>query len=200
MKTKFEIPLTSDQSLKGINLFAVDDYLRSIQSVEDRKAMVMKIGFSASRRAAYEKKNQLPRGAVELAQMLDDRRYREMQEKLTKSWTSVSAQAAPPEELSLYYREAATITLGLSQLYPEAFNFLLQYSLLTQRNRHQFLGDHRFSAEYRVQMVTSWCPSTTPVNCNIFINVGVVALLAIAIGAVALIAIAVAVCFFGPGW
>lgn len=220
MSPRFEIPVSVDDSLSKINLFAVDDYLRSIQSEADRRKLIAKVGYSAAKRSAYEKKNQLPHGAVEVAMMMDDRRFRELNNLLAKQLSTVSSGGAKPEVLAKFYQDSASISMGLAQLYPDAQDFFLQHWLLSQRNHKHFLGDHRFSSEYRMQLVSSWCPSLSPVNCNILVNLGILLNVgiianvgvglnviaaanigvAINVAAAVYLFVAVAVCFFGAGW
>lgn len=196
MKQRLELPTSVDETLKKVNLFAVDDYLRLIQSEEDRQRLILRVGYSPEKRRAYEKRHQLPRGAVEAAMMIEDQRYKELNRLLVAQMTAATQEGSSPEKLAEFYQRATSISLGLSKLYPEAQDFFLQHLLLRQSNHRHFLGDHRFSNEYRLQLVSSWCPSLTPVNCNVWINLGIL----LNVVAIALLAIAAAVCFFGPGW
>ena len=220
MSQRFEIPVSVDETLSQINLFAVDDYLRSIQSESDRKKLISRVGYSATKRAAYEKKHQLPRGAVEVAMMMDDRRFKQLNTMLAQQLAQASSEGAKPEVLAKFYQEASSMSMGLAQLYPDAQDFFLQHWLLSQRNHRHFLGDHRFSSEYRMQLVSSWCPSLSPVNCNILVNLGIllnVGIIAnvgvglnviaaanigvyINVAAAVFLFVAAAVCFFAAGW
>lgn len=214
------MPVDVDETLKQVNLFAVDDYLRLIQSEEDRKRLIMKVGYTPQKRRAYEKRHQLPRGAVEVAMMMEDQRFKELNALLVQHLTQATGEGAKPEALAEFYQRANSISIGLAKLYPEAQDFFLQHWLLSQRNHRQFVGDYRFSNEYRLQMVSSWCPSLSPVNCNILVNlgillnVGIIANVGVGLNVIAAANIGVylnvaaavflfawaAVCFFAAGW
>ena len=63
MKSRFEIPIPSPT----YDIFAVDDFLRKIQSREEREKLIESVGISKMARDAFEQTNGLPGGAVELA-------------------------------------------------------------------------------------------------------------------------------------
>ncbi|HAB17774.1 MAG TPA: hypothetical protein PLX89_06360 [Verrucomicrobiota bacterium] len=220
MKTRFEMPVSVDDTLKQINLFAVDDYLRLIQSEGDRRRLILRLGYSPEKRRAYEKRHQLPRGALEVAMMMEDSRFKELNALLVRQLTRATGESAKPADLAEFYQRANSISVGLAKLYPEAQDFFLQHWLLSQSNHRHFLGDHRFSNEYRLQLVSSWCPSLSPVNCNILVNlgillnVGIIANVGVGLNVIAAANIGVylnvaaavflfawaAVCFFAAGW
>jgi len=161
MNTRFEIPI--DPS--AYNLFAVDDYLRSIRTSEDRQKLIRSVGYSAQRRERYERKHGLPRGAVELAMMAEDKRVKELSDKLAqKFWLGVE-QKRTPQELKEFYLEVDSMSAGLRALYPEAIQFLRQYGVLSQRNKTTYYGDYQFGNEYRI-MLANTCPGPPPDPCN----------------------------------
>jgi hypothetical protein len=101
---------------------------------------------------------------------------------------------------------------GLTRRYPEAMDFLLQYSILNDRNRRRFVGDYKFSPEYQLQMV-NWCPPpgaapglncntaiNLSINVNLGVNVNVATNIKVAINIAAWVFIGVSVCFFVAGW
>ena len=116
MNRRFEIPIDP----VAYNLFAIDDYLRSIRTPEDRKKLIRKVGYSAELRDAYERKHGLPRGAVELAMMTEDRRVKEMSDKLAQRLAGRAGKEMSPQESRQLYLEVDSIMTGLRSLYPEA--------------------------------------------------------------------------------
>lgn len=159
--TRFEIPI--DPS--AYNLFAIDDYLRSIRTSEDRQKLIRSVGYSAKRRDAYEKRHGLPRGAIELAMMAEDQRVKELSDKLAqKFWLGVEEKRTP-QELKAFYLEVDSISAGLRALYPDAIQFLRQYGVLSQRNKTTFYGDYQFGNDYRI-LLAATCPGPPPDDCN----------------------------------
>jgi hypothetical protein len=217
---RMNIPV--DEILSEINLFAVDDYLRLIQSPEERRDLILTIGYSPRKRAAFERKHQLPRGAIELAMLLHDRQFKELNSMLLRELNEMN-QVEDPKEISparyeAFYQRVYAMASGLTRRYPEAMDFLLQYSILNERNRRHFAGDYKFSPEYQLQMVNFCPPPGAPgglncntainlsvnlnlgVNVNIGANVNAVANIKVAINIAAWIFIGVSVCFFAAGW
>lgn len=163
MNKRFEIPIDP----VAYNLFAIDDYLRSIRTSEDRQKLIREVGYSPERRDVFERKHGLPRGAVELAMMTEDRRVKEMSEKLTRRLAGRAGQQLTPQESRQLYLEVDSIMTGLRALYPEAIQFLKHYSALAQRNKATFYGDYQFGNDYRimianVQRVAVTCPGPPP--------------------------------------
>lgn len=174
MKKRFEIPITPGDGLSEINLFAVDDYLREMSSRGARRKLIETAGATPESRAAYEEKNGLPHGAVELVMLMEDKRIRELEATLMARMPELADRNAKPEVIEEFYRQAFSIARGMQQLYPEASSFMVQYAALSQRNRQRFMGDYGFSNEYKLQRV-AWCfPSCDGgLNCNTAINVNV---------------------------
>ncbi len=154
---RFEIPI--DPS--AYNLFAIDDYLRSIRTPEDRKKLIREVGLSAQARAAFERRSGLPRGAVELAMMTEDKRVQAMSEKLAQRLGDSAGKPMSPQDARKFYLEVDSIMSGLRTLYPEAIHFLKEYSALAQRNKTTFYGDYQFSNDYRI-MLANTCPGPNP--------------------------------------
>jgi hypothetical protein len=163
MNRRFEIPIDP----VAYNLFAIDDYLRNIRTSEDRKQLIRKVGYSANLREAYERKHGLPRGAVELAMMSEDRRVQEIGDKLSKRLAGRAGKEMSPQETKQLYLEVDSIMTGLRALYPDAVHFVKEYSALAQRNKTTFYGDYHFGNDYRimvanVQRVAVTCPGPPP--------------------------------------
>lgn len=172
MKKRFEIPLTADDGLKDINLFAVDDFLRLMASAAERQKLIRTAGASRATREAYEKKHGLPFGAVELVMLMEDKRFQELDRLLRKRLPELADKNTSPEKVEEIYRESFSLGRGLKQLYPDASDFLLQYSVLSHRNRQRFMADFGFSNEYKLQMASFCFPSCDGgLNCNTNINV-----------------------------
>jgi hypothetical protein len=161
MTRRFEIPI--DPS--AYNLFAIDDYLRSIRTAEDRQKLIRSVGYSPQLREAYERRHGLPRGAVEVAMMAEDSRVKELSEKFSQRFWVAVEQKASPQELKQFYLEVESMSSGLRALYPEAVEFLRQYGMLSQRNKSTFYGDYQFGNEYRI-MLANTCPGPPPDDCN----------------------------------
>jgi hypothetical protein len=161
MNSRFEIPIDAS----AYNLFAVDDYLRSIRTPEDRQKLIRSVGYSSRLREEYERRHGLPRGAVEVAMMAEDKRVKELSEKLSqKFWVAVE-QKVSAQEMKQFYLEVESMSTGLRSLYPEAVHFLKQYGMLSQRNKRTFYGDYQFGNEYRI-MLANTCPGPPPDPCN----------------------------------
>jgi len=162
MNNRFEIPIGTSQ----YNLFAIDDYLRSIRTPEERQKLIQSVGYSARMREEYEARNGLPRGAVEMAMMAEDRRVKELSEKLSNRIAAGVCDQLSAQEAKQFYLEVDSIMGGLRALYPEAISFLRQYGLMAQRNKATFYGDYQFGNEYRVMMANT-CPGPPPPDpCN----------------------------------
>ena len=161
MNGRFEIPIDSS----AYNLFAIDDYLRSIRTAEDRQKLIRSVGYSPELREEYEQRRGLPRGAVELAMMAEDKRVKELSDKLSQRfWVGVEKNFTP-QEVKQFYLEVDSMSAGLRALYPEAVQFLKQYGMLSQRNKSTFQGDYQFGNEYRI-MLANTCPGPPPDDCN----------------------------------
>lgn len=170
MNKRFEIPIEPE----GFSLFAIDDYLRSIRSPEERQKLIRTVGYSAEKREAYERKHGLPRGAVELAVMAEDKRITELNEMLAKKLVALQNSDAGPDAVRQVYMEVGSKAAGIKALYPEAMQFLMQYSAMTRRTAAAFRGDYRFGNEYKiiqVQCSPSNANSSSPVNVNVWVNV-----------------------------
>jgi hypothetical protein len=166
MKRRFEMPVEPGRC----NTFAIDDYLRSLQSPEKRKELIATVGYSSELREAYEKTHELPRGAVQLAMMAEDRRLKDLNKKLVKRFTDLQGKKQDPGEVRAVLMEFQSVGAGLQSLYPEAVHFLMQYSALAQRNKASFQGDWRFSSDYKILVAASNCPWWYP-NVRIATNV-----------------------------
>jgi hypothetical protein len=205
-----------DSILSGINLFAVDDYLRSIQRDEDRRNLILSVGYSPEKRQRYEQERQLPRGAIELAMMLEDRQFKELNSVLMAEMNAMNqveeGEKVSSDRYETFYQRVYAMASGLTRRYPEAMDFLLQYSILNDRNRRRFVGDYKFSPEYQLQMV-NWCPPpgaapglncntaiNLSINVNLGVNVNVATNIKVAINIAAWVFIGVSVCFFVAGW
>jgi hypothetical protein len=205
-----------DSILSGINLFAVDDYLRSIQRDEDRRNLILSVGYSPEKRQRYEQERQLPRGAIELAMMLEDRQFKELNSVLMVEMNAMNqveeGEKVSSDRYETFYQRVYAMASGLTRRYPEAMDFLLQYSILNDRNRRRFVGDYKFSPEYQLQMV-NWCPPpgaapglncntaiNLSINVNLGVNVNVATNIKVAINIAAWVFIGVSVCFFVAGW
>jgi len=207
MKKRFEIPLTEEDGLREINLFAVDDFLRSMASAEARRKLILTAGASRESREAYEKKNGLPHGSVELVMLMEDKRFRELDRLLRSRLPELSDRNTKPEVIEEIYRLSFSLGRGLKQLYPDAADFMLQYSVLSHRNRQRFMADFGFSNEYKLQMASFCFPSCDGgLNCNsninVFVTVNLAQYLIAALAAVAYLAIALVfvVCIAIPVW
>lgn len=148
MKERFEIPIPQDS--RQYNLFAIDDFLRSIQTSERRQKLITSVGLSPTKRAAFEKKGGLPHGAVELAMMMEDRRIQEINQIIHQKLPLLYSKDNKQEEVLDLYEEIASLSVGLRNNYPDATSFLVAYARLSERTRRSFQGDYRFSSEYRM--------------------------------------------------
>lgn len=157
MNSRFEIPIDSS----AYNLFAIDDYLRSIRTREGRQKLIRSVGYSARLRAEYERRHGLPRGAVQLAMVTEDRRVQELSDKMSRKFVGAMEQKASPQEMKQLYLEVESLCTGLRTLYPEAVEFMKQYGMLSQRNKQTFYGDYQFGNEYRI-MLANVCPGQPP--------------------------------------
>jgi hypothetical protein len=146
MNKRFEIPVEPD----GFNTFLIDDYLRLIQSPERRKDIIATVGYSPQLREAYEKSHGLPRGAVELAMLTEDRRFKEWNERIVKKFTGKDPGSLDQKEIQEALMQVQSMGQGLQALYPEAVHFLMQYNALSQRNKASFRGDYRFTTDYKI--------------------------------------------------
>jgi hypothetical protein len=159
MKTRFEIPV----ELGDYNIFAIDDFLRSIRTPEQCQKLIATVGYSAARRRAYETEHGLPSGAVELAMLAQDRRVKELGEKLNHRLGLSQAAPPTPQQLKAFYSDAESLTSGLRELYPEALRFLRNYGVLAQRNKRTYAGDYHFGNDYRILLANS-CPGPFPAS------------------------------------
>jgi hypothetical protein len=207
MKKRFEIPLTEDDGLKEINLFAVDDFLRSMASADARRKLILTAGASRERRQAYEEKHGLPHGSVELAMLMEDKRFRELDRWLRNRLPELADKNTKPEAIEEIYRLSFSLGRGLKQLYPDAADFMLQYSVLSHRNRQRFMADFGFSNEYKLQMAEFCFPSCDGgLNCNsninVFVTVNLAQYLIAALAAAVYLAVALVfvVCVAIPVW
>jgi hypothetical protein len=207
MKKRFEIPVSTGDGLSEINLFAVDDFLRAMNSSEARRKLIIKVGGSRDAREAYEKKNGLPHGAVELVMLTEDKRFRDLDRVLRNRMPELGSKTTTPEAIEEIYRSSFSFARGMQQLYPDASDFLLQYALIAQRNRQRFLADFSFGNEYKLQMV-EWCfPScdgglncNTNININLTVNINSALFVSIIAAASAALALVFVVCVAIPVW
>jgi len=162
MNSRFEIPISAAE----FNLFAVDDYLRSIGTAEARQGLIRRVGYSAEKRSAFEADAGLPRGAVELAMMVEDQRVKDLSERLSRELAHGMAKQVDPQETRRFYLEVDSIMNGLQALYPDAIRFLKQYGVMAQRNKATFYGDYQFGNNYRIMMVNALPPKPDPCNPN----------------------------------
>jgi hypothetical protein len=146
MNKRFEIAVEPN----GFNAFLIDDYLRMIQTPEKRKEIITTVGYSPQMREAYEKSHNLPRGAVELAMMTEDRRFKEWNERITRRLTGRDPGSLDQTEMKHALMEVQSLGQGLQSLYPEAVHFLMHYNSLAQRNKASFRGDYRYTTDYKV--------------------------------------------------
>ncbi len=160
MNSRFEILIPASE----YNLFAIEDYLRSIRTPQARQRLIRRVGYSAEKRAAFERKLNLPRGAVELAMMAEDQRLKEMSERLTRKLAAGIKKQVSPQETRQLYLEVDSMMNGLQALYPDALQFTKQYGMLAQRNKASFQGDYQFGNEYRIMMVNALPPR--PDDCE----------------------------------
>jgi hypothetical protein len=167
MGDRFEMPV----EVPDINLFAVDDFLRAIRVPEGRRKIVREQGYTEELRRRYEKENSLPYGAVELAMMADDPRVAEMNKLLAERLPDLKDRGVPAKVINDFYEHVGSMALGLQKVYPEATNFLMQYALLSERNRSAFAGDYRFSNEYKLMFVQDGGNNSPFVNVNVAVNV-----------------------------
>ncbi|PWU18826.1 MAG: hypothetical protein C5B50_08130 [Verrucomicrobia bacterium] len=197
MSQRFEIPIEP----KGYNLFLIDDYLRTLRSKEERKKLIREVGYSAEKREEYERSHSLPRGAIELALLAEDKKAAELNDMLTKRMKKLYDDKAPQEEVQALFKEAGSRAAGIKALYPEAFQFIMQYYMLAKRNASMFRGDYRFSNEFKIMRVdcspssnTDTCgddPVNTCINVNlvVFVNVYGYVFAAAWVGLVAFLAV-----------
>jgi hypothetical protein len=183
MNQRFEINVEP----QGYNIFLIDDYLRSLRSREERLKVINTVGYSAEKREEFERSRGLPRGAVELALVCEDRQLQEINGMLNEKLAKMQADKAPPEQVNEVFREIGSRAAGIRALYPEAFQFLNQYTALAKRNASAFRGDYRFNNEYKI-LKADCSPSSnanTQVdadvcsNVNTCVTVNLVAFLAI---------------------
>ena len=146
MNKRFEIPVEPGR----FNTFAIDDYLRGIQTPDKRRQIVATVGYSPQLREAYEKSHCLPRGAVELAMMAEDSRLKAWNEKIVKQFTGKDPGSLDQGKINEALMEVQSMGQGLQALYPEAVHFLMQYNALAQRNKASFRGDYRFTTDYKI--------------------------------------------------
>lgn len=204
MKQRFEMPISGSDDLSSINLFAVDDFLRSMGNSEARRQLIQKVGFSGQERETYERKNGLPHGVVELAMLMEDKRVQELNRMISRQIPALYEKKVRPEDMIEIHQHSMSIARGLEQLYPEASDFMLQYAVLTQRNRRQFVGDYGFGNEQKLQYADCFLSCDSGLNCNVHVNVtvNVNAILTVNLAAIQKVALALVfvVCIAIPVW
>lgn len=181
MSERFEIPMDPP----GYNLFLIDDYMRTVRSKEERQKLIREVGYSTEKREEYERSHGLPRGALELALLAEDKRVAELNDMLNKNLNKLYQEKASREQVNALFMEAGSRAAGIKALYPEAFQFLMQYYMLAKRNASMFRGDYRFSNEFKIMQVDC-SPSSNVLTCGldpvnvcvnwnlvVFVNVGV---------------------------
>ncbi len=177
MNQRFEIPVEPH----GYNVFLIDDYLRTIRSHEERVKLINTVGYSAEKREDYETTRGLPHGAVELALLCEDRQILEINEFVNTKMNGLYERKATVAEINEALMDVNSRSAGVRALYPEAFQFLIQYTSMARRNASAFRGDYRFSNEYKLMKVdcspssdastcspVNWCVSA---NYVVFLNV-----------------------------
>ncbi|HZV36456.1 MAG TPA: hypothetical protein VFB72_17905, partial [Verrucomicrobiae bacterium] len=162
MKQRFEMPVEP----QGYNVFLIDDYLRSLRSHEERMKLITTHGYSAEKRGEFERERGLPRGAVELALVCEDKQLKELNATFRERLSKLQAENGPPEKMTELLTEIASRAAGVRALYPEAFQFLSQYTALARRNASAFRGDYRFNNEFKVLKVDCSPNSNTNTNTN----------------------------------
>jgi hypothetical protein len=106
------------------NVFAIDDYLRTIANPAARERLIHDHGLDPEVMSRYEDENDLPRGAFELAVMLSDLRVQQMTDEMTK--LTLASVDKPELKVELAQKDF-TMRRGLIALYPRAMHFLTQY-------------------------------------------------------------------------
>lgn len=195
MRQRFEIPMEP----QGYNVFLIDDYLRTIRSHEERLKLIRTVGYSAEKREEYERKRGLPRGAVEMALMCEDRQIGELNALVNQKMNKLYEKKATPTEVNEAFMEVASRTVGIRALYPEAFQFLMQYNSLAKRNAASFRGDYRFNNEFKIMQVDC-SPSSNVLSCgldpvNVCININYVVFINVGVGYNAVAAVTVLLAF-----
>jgi radical SAM superfamily enzyme YgiQ (UPF0313 family) len=188
MNQRFEIPVEP----QGYNIFQIDDYLRSLRSHEERVKLINSVGYSAEKREEFERSRGLPHGAVELALVCEDKQIAELNQMVNKKMNRLYEEKASPEQINEAFTEIGSRAAGIRALYPEAFQFLMQYTSLAKRNAASFRGDYRFNNEYKI-IQADCSPSSNVLSCGpdpvnvcvnfnlvVFAYVGVLAWVAIA--------------------
>jgi hypothetical protein len=182
MKQRFEIPVEPH----GYNVFLIDDYLRTIRSHDERIKLINTVGYSEEKREAYERERGLPHGAVELALMCEDRQIAELNTFVNQKMNILYEQKASREEINAALMEVGSRSIGIRALYPEAFQFLVQYNSLSRRNASAFRGDYRFGNEYKMMQVdcspTSNVLSCGPDPVNVCVNINYVVFINVGVG------------------
>jgi hypothetical protein len=179
---RFEIPVEPH----GYNMFLIDDYLRTIRSHEERIKLINTVGYSAEKRAEFERECGLPHGAVELALMCEDRQIGELNAFVNKKLNILYEQKADPAAVNEALMEVGSRSVGIRSLYPEAFQFLIQYNSLAKRNASSFRGDYRFGNEYKLMQVDC-SPSSNVLTCgpdpvNVCVNINYVVFINVGVG------------------
>ena len=191
MNKRFEIPVEPPR----YNTFLVDDYLRSLRSHEERIKLINTWGYSAEKREEYEKASGLPHGAVELALVCEDKQISQFTAMVGERMKKLYDEKASPEKVKAALNEfdVRSRSAGFQALYPDAFQFLMQYSGLSRRSAASFRGDYSFNNEYKITLAdcspsanananaSGPCGDSTPGNwCN-YINVAIVVNIAAAV-------------------
>ena len=133
-----------------MNIFLIDDYLRTIKNSSRRQKIIREVGLSREKRDAYEMKHQLPNGAVELAMMAEDERINRISELYIKK---LNAAEEPAEKKSIL-DEIVSISYSLHTVYPDSIRFLNRYSAMSERVRNDFVGDYEFQNHYKLSQLT----------------------------------------------
>ncbi|MBX7157445.1 MAG: hypothetical protein K1X66_03560 [Verrucomicrobiae bacterium] len=172
---------------KDFNLFAVEDFLRQIHDSKQRKALIKSAGYSPEARAAYEKQNSLPIGAIELAIMTDDTSLQDRGNQI--SYKLIASRENPQLQMRAL-EEAASFSYGLAKRYPQAMRFMTRYNAELYSQRKLYAAQIiKVSLDYDKE--TS---ANVSIGANLWVlaNLGVVThaalvfYLAVAIGGVAL--------------
>lgn len=170
---------------KGYNLFAIEDFLRQIHDVKQRKALIKSAGYSAEARASYEKEHSLPIGAIELAIMTDDASLQDRGNKI--SYKLVAARENPQLQVKAL-EESASFSYGLAKRYPQAVRFIVRYNTELYKQRKLYaaqivkisLDDYDKNPSLNVSIGANlWAIA----NLGVFTHASVLFYLGIAIGA-----------------
>ena len=185
----FALPI----DFRDYNLFAIEDYLYSIQSKEKRRELLNKIGTDRFAIASYEQDNYLPAGAFELVMFVEDKKVSNRLLNLSKRYNdAIQKEEINFKEIEEITWETYTFLSGAERLYPAAINFLKTYQNLTLKtkeafsampySKNDFIRCKSFTEEYVVNV-------NILINVNVGVTVTLVALVVIAAAAAVVLAL-----------